>query len=141
MRGALAALVVLMSCACGVLPGSAPAATATPAAAPATTAPSPGVAAASPVASPSPAAVPKPANTAAPSANANTVYVGNTDGEGVYLRKTPNMDDKLDAYPDGTALTVVGDDVDNGGQMWRHVKTPDGTEGYVPAMYTTASPG
>jgi hypothetical protein len=62
--------------------------------------------------------------------------VGNTDGEGVYLRKTPAMSDRIQAYSDGTALTVIGDDVDGDGQHWKHVRAPDGTEGYVPSQYT-----
>jgi hypothetical protein len=68
------------------------------------------------------------------------VYVGNTDGEGVYIRNSPSMDDKNKAYADGTALTIIGDDVSGDGQTWKHVKTPDGTEGYVPSQYTTDSP-
>jgi hypothetical protein len=68
------------------------------------------------------------------------VYVGNTDGEGVFIRKTPSMDDKVRAYSDGTALTVIGDDVDGDGQHWKHVRTPDGLEGYVPSQYTVATP-
>jgi len=69
-------------------------------------------------------------------ASANTVWVGNTDGQGVFVRKTPVMADRLQAYPDETPLTVVGDDVDGDGQHWKHVKTPDGLEGYVPSIYT-----
>lgn len=68
------------------------------------------------------------------------MYVGNTDGEGVFIRNTPVMADRNTAYPDGTALTIIGDDVDGDGQHWKHVRAPDGTEGYVPAMYTTDSP-
>ena len=104
--------------------------------------PSPAAAkpAASPVASPSPAAAPKPAATTASAAKPDTVYVGNTDGVGVYVRKTPVMSDRLRAYPDGTALTIAGDDVDGDGQHWHHIKTPDGLEGYVPAMYTVETP-
>jgi hypothetical protein len=67
------------------------------------------------------------------------VYVGNTDGEGVYVRNTPVMSDRVRAYADGTALTIIGDDVDGDGQHWKHVRTPDGLEGYVPAMYTTTT--
>jgi hypothetical protein len=66
------------------------------------------------------------------------VWVGNTDGEGVYIRKTPAMDDRIRAYPDGTQLTIIGDDVDADDQHWKHVRTPDGLEGYVPSIYTTA---
>jgi len=88
------------------------------------------------------AASPTTAATAAaqPTAAANVVYVGNTDGEGVFIRKTPVMDDKIRAYADGTALTIIGDDVDGDGQHWKHVRTPDGLEGYVPAQYTTSTP-
>jgi hypothetical protein len=108
----------------------------------------PPTAARSPVASPAAAATASPAaarptgTTAAAAAatKPDTVWVGNTDNEGVFLRKTPSMADRLKAYPDGTPLTIVGDDVDGDGQHWRHVKAPDGTEGYVPSMYTVNTP-
>ena len=74
-----------------------------------------------------------------PTAPPNTLYVGNTDGEGVYVRSTPVMSDRVRAYSDGTALTIIGDDVDGDGQHWKHIRTPDGLEGYVPAMYTTTT--
>lgn len=129
--------------ACGVLPGSTPAPTVTAIPGPtpgAAVSPSPAQAAASP--SPSPAAAATAAPTeSAPATPSNVVYVGNTDGEGVYLRKTPNMEDRLQAYPDGTRLTIIGDDVEGDGQTWKHVRAPDGSEGYVPAQYTTSSPG
>jgi hypothetical protein len=127
--------------ACGVLGGSPPATTPPspgPTGAPATSAPSP---AARAVASPTtPPPVPKPtATTEAPAASADTVWVGNTDGQGVYVRKTPVMADRAKPYADGTALTIVGDDVDGDGQHWKHIKTPDGLEGYVPSIYTVAT--
>jgi hypothetical protein len=135
----MATCLTLVLAACGG--SAAPAAsTAEPAAAP-TSAPTVARAAASVVAAPSasPSAA-RPAATGAPAARANTVYVGNTDSQGVFIRKTPVMADRLRAYPDGTALTIAGDDVDGDGQHWRHVKTPDGVEGYVPAMYTVETP-
>jgi hypothetical protein len=97
--------------------------------------PSPSAAAASPVVAAAAAAATKPAATTEVKKQ-DMVWVGNTDGEGVFLRKTPVMADRLKAYADGTPLTIVGDDVDGDGQHWKHVKVPDGTEGYVPAMYT-----
>src|SRR5205823_7985130 len=108
-----------------------------------TSSPAPAKPSASAVASPSPAAAAKPTSTStsAPAATTpDTVYVGNTDGIGVFVRKTPAMSDRLRAYPDGTALTIVGDDVDGDGQHWKHIKTPDGLEGYVPAIYTVDTP-
>jgi hypothetical protein len=50
------------------------------------------------------------------------------------------MADRVRAYPDNTPLTIIGDDVDGDGQRWKHVRTPDGLEGYVPAMYTVDTP-
>jgi len=130
--------------ACGLLPGASPTTPPSPAAAttvPSTSAPAPSPTRpqAAPTASPVPS---KPAATAAPapSSSSGTVYVGNTDGEGVYVRKTPVMADRLKPYADGTPLTVVGDDVDGDGQHWKHIKTPDGLEGYVPSIYTVESP-
>jgi hypothetical protein len=73
-----------------------------------------------------------PANTA--------VWVGNTDGQGVHLRRTPAMADRIQpAYPDGTRLLVVGNDETGDGQQWRKVRAPDGVEGYVPFSYTLAA--
>jgi hypothetical protein len=93
---------------------------------------------ASPAAATATTAARSTATATAPAA-ADTVWVGNTDGQGVYLRKTPVMADRLTAYPDGTALKIVGADTDGDGQHWKHVKAPDGTEGYVPAIYTVAT--
>jgi hypothetical protein len=91
--------------------------------------------------SPSATAAPRTTPTATPNASSsNTVYVGNTDGEGVYIRNTPSMADRAKAYADGTPLTIIGEDVDGDGQHWRHVRTPDGLEGYVPSIYTTDAP-
>jgi hypothetical protein len=87
--------------------------------------------------SPSPAAKPAPTSTAAQAVD--RVWVGNTDGEGVFVRKTPAMADRVRAYPDGTLLNVIGPDVDGEGVKWRHVRAPDGLEGYVPAQYTVTT--
>jgi hypothetical protein len=89
------------------------------------------------VASPSPVA--KPTATTAAAAAVEKVWVGNTDGEGVFVRKTPVMADRVKAYPDKTVLTIVGEDVDGDGQKWHHVRTPDGVDGYVPVQYTVTT--
>ncbi len=116
----------------GAAPTSTPAPTPEPTAAPtATRAPAP------PTATPAPKPTSTPEAAAAPS---DTLWVGNTDGQGVYIRKTPVMADRLRAYPDGTPLTIAGEDVDGDNQHWRHVTTLDGLEGYVPSTYTVESP-
>lgn len=64
--------------------------------------------------------------------------IGNTGGEGAYLRRTPSLGDRLQAYPDGTTLQQIGDDTNANGLQWHHVRTPDGAEGWMPAQYTLA---
>ncbi len=99
-------LAIVLS-ACGGLPGlpgSAP--TAEPTVSP-TVVPTVARAAASPIPSPSPPPPARP-TAAALVASAKTVWVGNTDGEGVFLRKTPVMVDRANAYVDGTPLTIIG---------------------------------
>ena len=70
---------------------------------------------------------------------APTVYVGNTDGDGVFLRRTRNLADRITAYPDDTPLVVLGPDTPENGITWKHVRTPDGKVGYVPAQYTVSA--
>ena len=128
---------------CGLGPFSAAAPTAAPAVTTAAASPSAAPtatrgAAASPAAATSAPAA-KPTNTSEPE-NSQTVWVGNTDGEGVFLRRTPVMADRERAYVDGTPLTIVGEDVDGDDQHWKHVKAPDGLEGYVPSSYTVDTP-
>lgn len=68
------------------------------------------------------------------------LVVGNTGGVGVYLRRTPNMNDRVVAWPDRTAMTVIGEDVDANGVHWKHVRDPRGNEGYIPAQYLLPAP-
>lgn len=77
----------------------------------------------------------RPEPTSTPAIAASVVWVGNTGGSGVYVRRTPSSTDRLRAYGDGTQLTVIGEDVSGDGQQWKHVRAPDGLEGYVPATY------
>jgi hypothetical protein len=51
------------------------------------------------------------------------------------MRRTPDMDDRVRAYPEGTEVTVIGTEVEAGGIRWQHVQTPDGITGYVPSEY------
>lgn len=51
-----------------------------------------------------------------------TMVVGNTAGEGVYLRRTPHMDDKLRAWPDGTAMEILGSTLQSESLKWRKVR-------------------
>ena len=66
--------------------------------------------------------------------------VAGTGGEGVYLRRTTRMADKLEAWPDGTPLRVVGRDAEAEGRLWKNVMDPDGQTGWVPDQYVVPSP-
>ena len=61
--------------------------------------------------------------------------VANTDGEGVYIRRSPDMDDRLKAWPDDTAMVEIAGTVEAGGRYWRNVRDPDGNEGFIPSEY------
>ena len=96
---------------------------------------------ATPIADPSPTLSPTPMVAAAPESSPTAeafghVYcVGNTDGDGVFIRRTPRMEDKIKPWPDGTAMIEISPSVEVGNRLWRHVVDPDGNEGYVPAEY------
>jgi hypothetical protein len=67
------------------------------------------------------------------------VTVAGTDGEGVFLRRSPRSDDRLQAWSDGTLLDLLGPDVELDGLRWTPVRDPCGMAGWVPARY--AAPG
>ncbi len=76
--------------------------------------------------------VPQP--TATPGAQ-TAMRVGNTGGDGVFIRRTPNMNDKIRPWQDGTQMTVLGSPVTVNGISWLKVRAPDGAEGYIPQQY------
>lgn len=87
-----------------------------------------------PVASPTPATIKVSSQTI----NGQTLYVTNTDGLGVYIRRTPNPVDRVTVWPDGTPMVVVGPDQPAGGQIWKNVRDPNNDVGFVPAQYLTS---
>ena len=109
-------------------PTATPPATATLPPATATTAPATGT--------PSPGPRVDPRTTATPPVG-QWVAVANTGGDGVYLRRTPRLADRLTGWPDGTKLQVVGPDAQGDGQQWKQVRDPQGNVGWVPAQYVT----
>jgi hypothetical protein len=132
-RAALAMLALaLAACAASsrqAVPTAAPIviATAAPTASAAATQPAP-----TPVPPPTPAGPP----TMQPSVS---VYVTNTDGQGLTLRQTPGGT-SMGALPDGSALTTTGDEQPAGDRLWRKVRDGQGREGWVAAEFLTAEP-
>lgn len=106
-------------------------------------------AAAGPAATPAPTpTAPRPAFTpkvAPPTAVANLppagpafLLVGNTGGDGVWLRRTPAMSDRLRAWPDNTPMQVIGADRQAEGRVWKNVQDPAGNAGWIPAEFLVA---
>jgi hypothetical protein len=63
------------------------------------------------------------------------LVVANTEGQGVYLRGTPEWDDKLRAWPDGTLLETIGGKHTGEDTDWYEVRDPLGNAGWVPQEY------
>lgn len=66
--------------------------------------------------------------------------VGNTGGDGVYIRSPVQPERKIKAWPDGTAMTMVGADQTVGARTWANVRDPAGNQGWVPAEYLLKTP-
>lgn len=63
------------------------------------------------------------------------VTVANTDGEGAYLRATPQLATPLQAWAEGTTLEVVGSDTNGDGHRWKRVRDPNGQLGWIAAEF------
>ncbi|MBI3966107.1 MAG: zinc ribbon domain-containing protein [Chloroflexi bacterium] len=63
------------------------------------------------------------------------VAVANTGGDGVYLRRSPNLGDRIRVYPEGARLQDLGETTNANNVEWRKVKATDGTEGWIPVQY------
>ncbi|MGI5835345.1 MAG: helix-turn-helix domain-containing protein [Chloroflexota bacterium] len=81
----------------------------------------------------SPSTTPQPTDNQRPWPT--SLVVGNTDGEGVNIRLTPGTGSRINAWPDGTKMMVIGDDRYVEGRIWTNVIDPDGQKGWVVADY------
>jgi hypothetical protein len=61
--------------------------------------------------------------------------VTNTDGAGVYVRRTPHMEDRIRAWPDGTRLRSTQETIWSEDRYWFGVVDPAGNSGWVPSNY------
>ena len=67
---------------------------------------------------------------------AERYQVGNTGGDGVYLRASTDIDSKkIKAWPDDTPMLVIESDREIDSKLWRTVQDPDGNEGFILAEY------
>lgn len=66
--------------------------------------------------------------------------VTGTGSEGLFLRGGPTRESQvLKTLPEGTEVTIIGDDVPQAGMVWKHVKDPQGAEGYASADFLKQS--
>jgi hypothetical protein len=60
----------------------------------------------------------------------------NTGAEGLFLRPDPSSANQpIKTLPDGTIVTIIGDDSVGTDHVWKHVRDPEGTEGWVAADF------
>lgn len=81
---------------------------------------------------PSSTVVPTPISVAA---TVGPAHVGNTSGDGVYLRHTPLLSDRWIAWPDHSLLTVLGPRAVGDGQSWTQVRDSRNDVGWIPSQY------
>jgi hypothetical protein len=58
-----------------------------------------------------------------------------TNGEGVYIRRTPRLTDRVVAWPENTAMANLGEVVASEGIDWTRVRDPSGNVGWIPTHY------
>ncbi len=75
-----------------------------------------------------------------PTPGPETLLVGKTDGDGVYLRSSIKPEKKAKLWPDGTQMVVVGKDQTVDNRSWKNVRDPAGNVGWVPAQYLVPTP-
>ncbi len=62
-------------------------------------------------------------------------HVGNTGGDGAFLRHSPRLADTWIAWPERTTLTLTGAEADGDGQHWLQVQDPKHNIGWIPSQY------
>jgi len=67
--------------------------------------------------------------------------VTGTSGQGLFLRNEPSTASSIiTTLPEGTVLEQIGAEVLAPDRLWRHVRSPDGREGYVAGDFLTKVP-
>ena len=67
--------------------------------------------------------------------------VVNTGPEGLFLRPDHNRDNPpVKTLPDGTIVTIVGEDFVGPDRVWKHVQDPEGAQGWVAADFLQPVP-
>lgn len=80
-----------------------------------------------------PAAAPTATPIAKPAAT--RLRIGNTGGDGAYLRRTPNDADLWIPWRDNTVVEYLNEDKTADGRTYKKVKDPRGNVGWIPGDY------
>lgn len=65
--------------------------------------------------------------------------VFNTGVEGLFLRPDPNVNNQpITTLPEGTVVTIIGDDFNGPDRVWKNIRTAEGSEGWVASDYLQA---
>jgi hypothetical protein len=88
----------------------------------------------------------QPPATAAPPAvraepeNTGWVVIANAGGQGVWIRSSPRVEDRMKEWPEGTRMEVTAPPFEQFGVIWIGVRAPDTFMGFVPYEYTRPAP-
>jgi hypothetical protein len=67
--------------------------------------------------------------------------VTGTGSEGLFLRAGPTSTDQIvTTMPEGSVVTIIGEDKVQPERVWKHVKTSDGQEGWAGADWLKPTP-
>lgn len=67
--------------------------------------------------------------------------VVNTGGSGLNLRPVPNANNApIKMLPEGTIVAIIGPDANEGQFTWKHVRDPEGAEGWVGSSFLQPVP-
>jgi len=67
------------------------------------------------------------------------MLVNNVGTDGLSLRRSPGIGQRIKVWPDGTALTDLGESAEQGGKTWKRVRDPEGNEGWVAADFLVSA--
>jgi len=82
-----------------------------------------------------------PTTIVVPTVVAQRFVVTGTSGQGLFLRNEPSTASSIiTTLPEGTVLEQIGAEVLAPDRLWRHVRAPDGREGYVAGDFLTKVP-
>ena len=67
--------------------------------------------------------------------------VSGTGAEGLFLRPDHNVENPpIKTLPEGTIVIIIGEDFSGPDRVWKHIRDPEGTEGWAAADWLKPAP-